>query len=215
MRHVRLDHVSYAAGPEGLASCVQRLGSLIGAPLSDGGLHPRFGTRNFVLPLAGGTYLEVVGVLDHPAADKAPFGRAVKARSEDGGGWLGWVLAVDDIAPVEGRLGRPAAAGNRHRPDGFELRWHQIGVLDVMADHQLPFFVHWEVDAAEHPSAGARGDLRIAALEIAGDADAVSSWLGEPVASSLDGVAINWVEDDEPGLVAVHLATPRGIVRVA
>ena len=79
-------------------------------------MHPRFGTRNMILPLADHTYLEVVEVLDHPASDKAPFGQAVRARSALGGGWLGWVVAVDDIAVVEQRLGREAAAGNRHRP---------------------------------------------------------------------------------------------------
>src|SRR5690349_25083836 len=105
---MRLDHLSYAAGPEGLAACVQRLGARLGAGFADGGLHPSFGTRNFVLPLADGTYLEVVEALDHPAADRAPFGRAVRARSLAGGGWLGWAVAVADIAPVEQRLGRPA-----------------------------------------------------------------------------------------------------------
>ncbi|MGN6599322.1 MAG: VOC family protein, partial [Actinomycetes bacterium] len=64
---MRLDHISFAAGPEGLAAAVQRVGSALGAALTDGGLHPRFGTRNFVLPLANGTNLEVVGHLDHPA----------------------------------------------------------------------------------------------------------------------------------------------------
>jgi hypothetical protein len=214
MHGVRLDHVSFAAGPEGLASAVQRLGSTLGAALVDGGLHPRFGTRNFVLPLAGGTYLEVVGALDHPAVDKAPFGQAVKRRSEAGGGWLGWVVAVDDIASVEARLGRRAAEGNRHRPDGFELRWRQIGVRDLIADPQLPFFVEWDVEPAEHPSAGAHGDIRIERLEIAGDPQAIAMWLGEPANHPLDGIAVDWVDDDEPGLVAVHFATPRGAVRI-
>ncbi|MDQ1616250.1 MAG: hypothetical protein QOJ60_2189, partial [Actinomycetota bacterium] len=124
---MRLDHISYAAGPEGLAAAVQRMGALLGATFRDGGLHPRFGTRNFVLPLAGGVYLEVVAALEHPASDKAPFGRAVKARSELGGGWLAWVVAVDDIGPVERRLGRTAVLGHRIRPDGVELAWRQIG----------------------------------------------------------------------------------------
>ena len=62
-----------------------------------------------ILPLEEGRYLEVVEVLDHPASDKAPFGQAVRARSADGGGWLGWVVAVEDLAPAEERLGREAA----------------------------------------------------------------------------------------------------------
>ena len=113
---MRLDHLSFAAGPDGLAATVQRISDLLGEPFQDGGVHPRFGTRNRILPLRDGTYLEVVEVLDHPASDKAPFGQAVRARSLLGGGWLGWVVAVDDIHPHESRLGREAVNGNRHRP---------------------------------------------------------------------------------------------------
>ena len=98
---MRLDHLSFAAGPDGLASTAQRLGGLLGKDFVDGGVHPRFGTRNMILPLAGDTYLEIVEVLDHPASDKAPFGQAVRARSALGGGWLGWVVAVKDISVVE------------------------------------------------------------------------------------------------------------------
>ncbi|MGH3356503.1 MAG: VOC family protein, partial [Nocardioidaceae bacterium] len=138
---MHLDHVSYAVGPDGLAGTTQRLAELLGEKFVDGGVHPRFGTRNVVLPLVGDQYLEIVEVLDHPASDKAPFGQAVRVRSEAGGGWLGWVVAVDDIAPVEVRLGRDAVPGNRHRPDGIELRWRQIGIKGLIADPQLPFFV--------------------------------------------------------------------------
>ena len=56
---------------------------------------------------------------------------------------------------------RQAVEGHRVRPDGFDLRWRQIGVLDTMSDAQLPFFVHWEADREHHPSAGGR-DVRIA-----------------------------------------------------
>lgn len=208
---VRLDHLSYAAGPEGLGATAQRLGAALGSGFRDGGLHPRFGTRNFVLPLAGGVYLEVVAALDHPAADKAPFGQAVKARTEAGGGWLAWVVAVDDIGPVEGRLGRPSVEGHRRRPDGVDLTWRQIGVLDLLDDPALPFFVQWQGAPELHPASDGDGP-RIEQVEICGDAGKVGAWLGEPLAGLDFGV--DWVDGDEPGLVAVHFATAHGSVRI-
>ncbi len=153
---MHLDHLSFAAGPDGAHQTAARLGRSLGAEFSDGGFHPRFGTRNLTLPLATGRYLEVVEVLDHPAADKAAFGQAVRARSADGGGWLGWVVAVDDLTPIERRIGRPAIDGHRHLPDGGLLEWQQLGVKGLQADPQLPFFVHWLSDAGAHPSVGGR-----------------------------------------------------------
>ncbi|MDQ1627833.1 MAG: hypothetical protein QOI54_1577 [Actinomycetota bacterium] len=212
MPGVRLDHISYAAGPEGLGATVQRLGSALGAGFRDGGIHPGFGTRNFVLPLDNGVYLEVVGALDHPAVDKAPFGQAVKARCEAGGGWLAWVVAVEDISTVEARLGRPARSSYRRRPDGVDLTWKQIGVLDLLDDPALPFFVEWTSDPRHHPSSYGDVRLGIEAAEICGDRDAIARWLDEPLEAA--DLRFDWVADHAPGLVAVHFSTPRGTVRV-
>ncbi|RLV50475.1 VOC family protein [Nocardioides mangrovicus] len=212
---MRLDHISFAAGPGGLDGTVARISEQLGTPFRDGGVHPRFGTRNKVLPLRDRTYLEVVEVLDHPASDKAPFGQAVRARSENGGGWLGWVVAVDDIGPHEQRLGREAANGNRHRPDGTELRWKQLGVKGLQSDPQLPFFIQWESDAELHPSSGATGDVSFASLEIAGDPGRVSEWLGQPVEKPLEDVKVDWVAPHgTPGILAVQFQTRSGLVRI-
>ena len=212
---MRLDHVSYAAGPDGLASTAKRLGGIVGREFEDGGVHPRFGTRNMVLPLADRTYLEIVGVLDHPASDKAAFGQAVRARSAAGGGWLGWVVAVDDIGVVEQRLGRISAFGNRHRPDGSELLWRQVGVNGLLSDPQLPFFIQWLSADDMHPAAGADGACSLACLEIAGDPRRVSEWLGEPVEAPLEDVKVEWVAPHgTPGIIAAHFQTPRGLVRI-
>jgi hypothetical protein len=209
---MRLDHVSYAAGREGLAACVQRLGAKLGGTFSDGGLHPAFGTRNFVLPLKDRCYLEVVEALDHPAVDRAPFGRLVRDRTEAGGGWMSWAVRVDDMAVVERRLGRPSVPGHRVRPDGFDLRWRQIGVNDTSDDRQLPFFMCWLSDDREHPSAD-EAAIRLAGLEIAGDEDVVESYLGGPARQPLAGVQVDWVPvDEDPGLVTVTFETPRGTV---
>ena len=116
MSGMRVDHVSTRQSTTDCRRPRQRLAKLIGVDPVDGGIHPRFGTRNVILPLAHERYVEVVEVLDHPASDKAPFGQAVRARSEAGGGWLGWCIAVDDLAPLETRIGREAVAGNRLPP---------------------------------------------------------------------------------------------------
>ena len=212
---MRLDHLSYAAGPDGLESTALRIGGLLGRDFEDGGIHPRFGTRNMVLPLADQTYLEIVEVLDHPASDKAPFGQAVRARSALGGGWLGWAVAVKDISVPEERLGRKAAKGSRHRPDGTELKWKQIGINGLMADPQLPFFLQWQVPADLHPRAGADERFDLACLEIAGDPERVSQWLGEPVEAPLEDVKVEWVAPHgTPGIIAVQVQTPGGLVRL-
>jgi Glyoxalase-like domain len=215
MLNMRLDHLSYAAGPDGLASTAHRLGGLLGREFTYGGVHPRFGTRNMILPLADRTYLEIVEVLDHPASDKAPFGQAVRARSALGGGWLGWVVAVSDISTVEERLGREAATGNRYRPDGTELCWKQIGINGLIADPQLPFFVEWRSPEELHPSAGADPAYSLACLEIAGDPQRVSKWLGETVEAPLEDVKVDWVAPHgTPGIIAAQVQTPSGLVRI-
>jgi hypothetical protein len=207
---MRLDHVSYAVTNSELVDTVQRLGQQLGGSFVDGGRHPRFGTRNFILPIEGGSYVEVVAALDHPASDKAPFGQAVRRRAESGGGWMGWVVAVDDIAAVETRLGRPAVEGHRVRPDGYDLTWKQIGVNDLLDDPSLPFFIQWTCDADQHPSLAAPAHVSAVACEIAGDRERVKEWLGGPVDTPVEGSDIQWVDGEEPGLVAVVFATPDG-----
>ena len=214
MNGMRVDHVVYAAEHDGVHATAERLAKLIGVEPVDGGVHPRFGTRNVILPLAHERYVEVVEVLEHPAADKAPFGQVVRARSEAGGGWLGWVVRVDDIHEQEQRLGREAVDGNRHRPDGVELRWKQLGVKGLQADPQLPFFVEWEA-GVPHPSEDAHTEVTIESLQIAGDPDRVREWLGLPADATSSVIDFTFVAPHgTPGLMAVTFETPQGEVTV-
>lgn len=209
---MRVDHVVYAAENDGARATAERLAAQLGVAAVDGGVHPRFGTRNVILPLLGDRYLEVVEVLDHPASDKAPFGQVVRARSAAGGGWLGWVLAVDDITQQEQRLGRESVAGNRHRPDGVELRWKQLGVKGLQADPQLPFFVEWDSEVP-HPSAGGPTQVALKSLEIAGDPDRVRDWVGVDHDFVPEGIDFNFVSPKgTPGLMSVTFETPGGLI---
>lgn len=212
---MHLDHLSYAAGPDGLDETSRRLSEVLGEKFVDGGIHPRFGTTNQILPIAGGHYLEVVEVLDHPASDKAPFGQATRARSESGGGWLGWVVRVDDLSAHAARLRRTAADGNRHRPDGAELRWKQFGTSNLRTDPELPVLIQWQVPGDLHPSSGATADIRLASIEIAGDPARVGGWLGGPADDVLGDVLVDWVDEaGRRGIVAASFHTPGGLVRI-
>lgn len=212
---MHLDHLSYAANPDGLAASAARLADILGAEFTDGGVHPRFGTRNMTLPLADGRYLELVEVLEHPAAEKAPFGQAVRARSEAGGGWMAWVLAVDDLSPYEERLGRKAADGTRTLPTGVRLEWKQLGIKGLLADPQLPFFVHWEGDGPVHGTEKPC-DLTLKRIVLAGDPERVTDWLGGEVADVVDdGLEIEWAAPHgNPGLIAAVFDSPRGEIRL-
>ena len=213
---MRLDHISYAASHDQLVDVVQRLGSRIGSAFIDGGIHPRFGTRNFTLPLTNGHYLEVVCPLDHPAADASPFGKVVSQRANEGGGWLTWVVSTEDISPIEKRLGREAVDGHRTRPDGTDLKWKQLGVLDTLKDAQLPFFIQWLT--TDHPSNDGKAVARISKIEVAGTESTINKWLDAEIQNTLDGIEISWVDIDEKnsesGIVAVNFETPGGLIRL-
>lgn len=205
---MHVDHLIFATGPDGLKADAQRLAAELGTEYKDGGFHPRFGTRNHIIPLADARYIEVVEVLDHPAADKAPFGQAVRARSEMGGGWLGWVVSVEDLAPFENRLERQAVPGSRQFPDGRRLEWRQIGIKGLINDPQLPYFLQWESDPTLRPSA-LRSQVSLVSLEIAGSAERLSEWLGESIDREIDGIQLDLnAEHGVPGINRVTFDTP-------
>ena len=213
---MRIDHVSFAAGPEGLDAAAARLGEALGIEVVDGGHHPRFGTRNSIIPLRTHRFVEIVEPLDHPASDKAPFGQAVRARCEAGGGWLGWVVEVADMSGAEELVGREAVPGNRHRPDGTEITWRQLGVKGLMADPQVPFFITWD-DPDQHPSAEGEAGAELTGLQIAGSPDRVREWLGltgEPGVDRNDwepGVDFDFAAPHgTPGLLSVTFRTDGG-----
>ncbi|GAA2009831.1 hypothetical protein GCM10009755_20890 [Brevibacterium samyangense] len=212
---MHLDHVSFASEPDGYRATADRISAQLGIEYYDGGVHPRFGTRNLIFPLESGHYIEVVEALEHPASLSTPYGQAVRARSELGGGWMGWCVGVTDLDAVEDRLERKAVDGNRTPPDtGVELRWKQIGVKGLIADPQLPYFIHWISAKDQHPSARGTGTgVEIDALQIAGNRDRLREWLGTDVPKPIPEINIDWTAPHAaPGLMAVTLRTPNGPV---
>ncbi|WOQ16286.1 VOC family protein [Raineyella sp. W15-4] len=214
---MHVDHLSYAAGPEGLLASAQFLSDALGVDSRDGGFHPRFGTRNRLIPLADGRYIEIVEVLDHPAADKAPFGQVVRARSEEGGGWMSWAVAIDDLSAYEAKLGREAAVGTRRFPDGRQLEWRQLGIKGLQADPQLPFFIRWiSADELLPAALSAEGrTVSLRSLELSGDPARLTDWLGGDPDILLEGFHLEWTSrHGQPGIMSATFKTPRGLVTI-
>jgi hypothetical protein len=212
---MRLDHVSYVASHDQISDVVQRIGSQIGTAFVDGGLHPRFGTRNFTAPLLNGQYIEVVCPLDHPAAEQTPFGKAVTRKANEGGGWLTWVFSSDDLSPIEKELGREAVEGHRRRPDGTELSWKQIGIIELLDEPLLPFFIKW--NSLEHPSVDGKASVKISNITMSGDPEKLSKLL--PAALNVEIKTLNlllWEKnDEEEGISSITFETKSGPVTVS
>ena len=213
---MRLDHVSYVASHDQISGVVNRIGSQIGTAFIDGGIHPKFGTRNFTAPLLNGQYIEIVCPLDHPATDATPFGQAVKKKADAGGGWLTWVFSANDLGKVEEKFGRIAADGSRTRPDGSELKWKQIGVRDIIGSGELPFFIQWLTEM--HPSKDGNSVAKLSKIIIADDEQLSDSWFQDEIKSGLRDIEIEWVmpllNDGEKGIVAVELEVNGNRIRL-
>ena len=204
---MRLDHISYATSHDQISSVINRIGSQIGTAFVDGGIHPKFGTRNFTAPLLNGQYIEIVCPLDHPATELTPFGQAVKKKADAGGGWLTWVFSSNDLAKVEEKFGRKAADGYRTKPDGGALKWKQIGVREISSSGELPFFIQWLTE--QHPSKDGSSVAEISEIVIADDERLADSWFKDEIKSGLIDIKIKWVKQElnegDKGIVSVKL----------
>ena len=202
--------------PGGWPARRTRLSSLLGEQFVTGGIHPRFGTRNSILPLTDDTYFEVVEVLDHPASDKAPFGQAVRARS----------AARRRLARLGGRGRRHRAPRGAPRPRGRQRqpappRRHRAAL--EAARRQGP---------AGRPAAAVlrrvggrrRATTRAPAPPARSRSSAWRSPATRPASRSgsasrstppLEDVKVEWVAPNgTPGIVAAKFQTPNGLVRI-
>ena len=80
MGPMHVDHLTFAVGSAGLKAESERLGALLGERFRDGGFHPRFGTRNHILPLADDRYIETRRHSGRPSG---------LARKWAAAGWVG------------------------------------------------------------------------------------------------------------------------------
>ena len=203
-----LDHLVYAV-PE-LESGVRQVEALLGVAAAAGGAHPGFGTRNALVSLGPGAYLEIVGPdPEQPEPDRGrPFGiDALQAPR-----LATWAVRVSDPAAWAARC---AAAGielgdvhsmSRRRPDGSLLTWRLTDVRADRAGGVIPFLIDWA--DSPHPAGTLLPGCTVTALRATHPEPT-------PVVGALHALGIDLPVDagTEPGIVAV-LDAPVGRVEL-
>jgi hypothetical protein len=138
-----------------------------------GGVHPGRGTRNALLALDKGRYLEVIA--PDPQQNEIPkVGAGVlgELKQLEAPRLVEWAARTLNIEASAERLRKYGVAfhgptpGSRARPDGRMLHWKTLN-LDDNQDSLLPFLIEWGADTA-HPSEDAPAGCRLESFAVAG-----------------------------------------------
>lgn len=131
----------------------KQLGQLLGARPGPGGSHPGRGTRNELLSLGPGTYLELLGPDEGQAAPRRRTGARPPLDA------LTFVVANADLdriaerARAMGLSSKGPVEGSRSRPDGSVISWKSLELEGHAYGGLVPSFVTWLTP--QHPSASA------------------------------------------------------------
>ena len=171
---IRIDHV--ILGVADLDRGIADLQRVTGVRGVIGGSHPGRGTRNALMSLGDGTYLEIVAPDPAQAIDNDEI-RELRALTRPTP--IGWAVSAEDAVALRSILDRAAIGtssaepGSRAKPDGSILRWITFG-YEKLDSLMAPFFIVW-ADPTLHPSRTSPTGCRLTSLHIASpDADAVS-----------------------------------------
>jgi len=161
-----LDHIMW--GARDLDAGVAFLEAKTGVRAVFGGVHPKRGTRNALLSLGKGQYLEILAL--DPAQANARDVRATELERLTAPRILTWAAATRDIEALDKKL-RSAGletsgvvAGSREKPDGTVLRWKTLAVAEQNED-VVPFVIEWD-PASRHPSLDSPGGCTIRELRL-------------------------------------------------
>jgi hypothetical protein len=171
-----LDHVLIAV--DDLDAASRLVEDRYGLASVEGGRHPGWGTANRIVPL-GSAYLELVAVVDETEAAQSAFGRWVGGAQRDRP--FAWAVRTDELDLIARDRGLEVDAGSRGRPDGHLVEWRSAGIDRAAADPSLPFFIEWGSGTVLPGRAVVRhpvGSVEIVRLELEGDLDRISAWLG-------------------------------------
>ena len=187
----RIDHV--IVGVADLDRGIAQLERLTGVRAVIGGAHPGQGTRNALMSLGAGTYLELYAPnpAEPTSSEEVDALRRLTALRP-----LGWAISGDDATRLRALLEQNGSTvtasepGSRQRPDGSILHWHTFAVADL-DDPAAPFFILW-TEPRLHPSRTSPRGCRLKRLHIQTRANGLAQALrplGLPVSVSVTGTS--------------------------
>ncbi len=222
-----LDHLVWAV-PD-LESAMDRVRAEWGCEVLPGGRHPRWGSWNAVVPIAGEAYVEIIAPHPEPPesthrifgldsvrwptlvtwAVRPGGGPSAKASQGPGGGG---VPALEKLAQRAGETGVEMGAllaGSRRTPEGRLLEWTLSDPSRPRLGGVIPFLIGW--GETPHPSGIRPAEVSLLSLELAHpDVGKVEAAL----AALQTAVDVRITPSPRPGLRA-RLATPRGAIELA
>jgi hypothetical protein len=197
-----IDHLVYATTD--IDGTVEELAGRLGVRAKAGGRHPGVGTRNALLGLGDGAYLEIIGI--DRAADARPDGpRPFGLDRLDTPRLAAWAASATGIEACVARAREagydpgPVQPMSRRRPDGVELHW-RLTYPSAEAVDLVPFLIEWG-DGVAHPSTTSAGGCRLVSFS-GGHPDP------EAVTATLEALGV--VLDVKPAATPALLATIEG-----
>jgi hypothetical protein len=205
---VTVDHL-VCATPD-LDATVDSLSRLLGVRPTPGGRHSEEGTRNALIALGPGSYLEVLG--PDPSQPDPPRPRWLGVDDVAGPRLTRWALKADDLARQVADAERAGISlgqvlsGGRTREDGAHLAWRLTDPRVVVADGIVPFLIDW--GATPHPSQSASHGVTLVGLRAEHPAPERAQRLLEQLGISLD------VREGVRAALIAMLRTPRGLIEL-
>ena len=142
--HAQLDHLVYAT--PNLDATVAEIGETWGIEPAAGGRHDGRGTRNALLGIGNGAYLEIIG--PDPSQPNPPEPRPFGIDNVTDPTLVTWAAAVPDLDLwLEWCAARkvnpgPGIAMQRSKPDGEVLHW-RLTMPPPDGDGVIPFLIEW------------------------------------------------------------------------
>lgn len=149
----KIDHIVYCVHK--LEEDLPKLEKILGVKFSPGGRHLSEGTKNVLLNLGGGTYLEVLAVDEANLDVRAPRWMGIDLLSEPQ--ITRWSLKTSDperdskiVKGYNDEMG-VLKGGQRITASGNKLAWDLIMPLSEPEVEVMPFFTDWSKSAV-HPT---------------------------------------------------------------